>query len=109
VCRERKRVRPEKLHRKSRKFLALPPPADILSNLQTYSGWAVSLLPRVKVMMSSVSEELDFIQELRLRRWARENYVPAGEREASWHPVIHDEMNKKDRDLEPTVHFSTCA
>ena len=40
--------------------------------------------------------ELDFIEELRLRRWARENYVPAGERNDSWHPVIQEEMEKKD-------------
>jgi hypothetical protein len=60
-------------------------------------------------MMSSVSEELDFIQELRLRRWARENYVSAGERETSWHPVILDEMVKKDLELERTGNLSTCA
>jgi hypothetical protein len=47
-------------------------------------------------MISSVSAELDFIEELRLRRWARENYVPSTERKASWHPVVHEEMAKKD-------------
>jgi hypothetical protein len=52
---------------------------------------------------------LDFIQELRLRRWARENYVSAGQREASWHPVILDEMTKKDVELERTGNLSTCA
>ena len=36
---------------------------------------------------------------LRLRRWARENHVPAELRETSWHPVIHEEMAKKDVDL----------
>jgi hypothetical protein len=40
--------------------------------------------------------DVDFIEELRLRRWARENYVPSEEREDSWHPVIHHEMEKKD-------------
>jgi len=45
--------------------------------------------------MSSVAE-LDFIEELRLRRWARENYVPADDREPSWHPIVHEEMEKKD-------------
>jgi hypothetical protein len=47
-------------------------------------------------MLSSVLAEVDFIEELRLRRWAREHYVPQDQREASWHPVIHEEMNKKD-------------
>jgi hypothetical protein len=49
-----------------------------------------------RVMSSSVMAELDFIEELRLRRWARENYVPSGERKHSWHPVIREEMEKKD-------------
>lgn len=67
------------------------------------------LLLREKVMLSSVSEEVDFIQELRLRRWARENYVPAGQREDSWHPVVLDEMSRKDVELERTEHLTTCA
>ena len=57
-------------------------------------------------MLSGVLADLDFIEELRLRRWARENYVPREQRQASWHPVIHDEMGKKDHEvteLEPVV------
>jgi hypothetical protein len=46
----------------------------------------------------SVMAELDFIEELRLRRWARENYVPRGRRQGSWHPVVHEEMERKDRE-----------
>jgi hypothetical protein len=46
--------------------------------------------------MSSVAVDLDFIEELRLRRWARENYVPRGQRQTTWHPVVHQEMEKKD-------------
>ena len=46
--------------------------------------------------MSSGVLELDFIEELRLRRWARENYVPPTQRQQSWHPVVHEEMEKKD-------------
>ncbi len=42
--------------------------------------------------------ELDFIEELKLRRWARENHVPASERNRSWHPVVHEEMKLKDFD-----------
>jgi hypothetical protein len=51
-------------------------------------------------MGSGVLVELDFIQELRLRRWARENYVPSEQRDISWHPVILDEMSKKDDETE---------
>lgn len=49
-------------------------------------------------MMSIVSAELDFIEELRLRRWARENYVPRERRKASWHPVVHEEMDRKEEE-----------
>jgi len=42
---------------------------------------------------------VDLIEELRLRRWARENYCYAQARRASWHPVIHDEMRRIDEDV----------
>jgi hypothetical protein len=45
--------------------------------------------------------EVDLIEELRLRRWAWENYVPVESRSRSWHPVILDEMARKDEDVEP--------
>ena len=47
-------------------------------------------------MMSSSVVDLDLIEELRLRRWARENYVPRGQRQMGWHSVVLDEMSKKD-------------
>jgi hypothetical protein len=62
------------------------------------------------VMLSSVAAELDFIEELRLRRWARENYVPRTQRQLSWHPVILDEMDRKDLELcEAEIVCTTCA
>jgi hypothetical protein len=45
--------------------------------------------------------ELDVIEELRLRRWARENYVPRSQRQKSWHAVVHEEMASKDREQVP--------
>lgn len=50
--------------------------------------------------MSRVLEaELDFIEELRLRRWARQNYVPPEDRDTSWHPIVLDEMDKRDLEV----------
>jgi hypothetical protein len=43
-----------------------------------------------------LSADVDFIEELRLRRWARENYCFAEARLESWHPIIHDEMRRRD-------------
>ena len=42
--------------------------------------------------------EMDLIEELQMRRWARENYVPPEQRDGSWDPVIQDEMKKKDNE-----------
>lgn len=50
-------------------------------------------------MPDSVAHDVDAIKELRLRRWARKNYVPADERRNTWHPIVIDEMLRKDREL----------
>lgn len=60
-------------------------------------------------MLSSMVAEVDFIEELRLRRWAREHYVPRNQRELSWHPVIHDEMDRRDREMSEVEPVFTCA
>jgi hypothetical protein len=60
-------------------------------------------------MLSSVAAEVDFIEELRLRRWAREHYVPRNQRELSWHPVILDEMDQKDNEMSEVEPVCTCA
>ena len=60
-------------------------------------------------MPSSVGTEVDFIEELRLRRWAREHYVPHDRRESSWHPVILDEMDRKDLEQREVETICTCA
>lgn len=49
-------------------------------------------------MMSTGLADLDLIEELKLRRWARENYSPRGQRDPGLHPVILDEMDRKDRE-----------
>lgn len=58
--------------------------------------------------MPRVGAEVDFIEELKLRRWARENYVCSERREASWHPVVLDEMRRKDIETEEALTV-TCA
>lgn len=44
--------------------------------------------------------DLDPIEEIRLRTWARRNYTSESERDLEWHPVILDEMRRKDEELE---------
>jgi hypothetical protein len=61
-------------------------------------------------MLSSVAGELDFIEELRLRRWARLHYVSRGQRDLTWHPIILDEMDRKDLEKsEADEIVATCA
>jgi hypothetical protein len=60
-------------------------------------------------MTSSGLVELDFIEELRLRCWARENYVPRDKRASDWHPVVLEEMERKDRDLSEGLPTPTYA
>lgn len=46
--------------------------------------------------MIAPADSVDFVEELRLRRWARENFCYGEARQASWHPIIHDEMRRRD-------------
>jgi hypothetical protein len=83
-----------------KKFLAKGGASDISFRVSTeIESISASVVVGRMVMMSTVLGDLDFIEELRMRRWARENYVPDGKREASWHPIILDEMDKKDLEL----------
>ena len=43
-------------------------------------------------------QDVDFIQEIRLRTWARRNYVPQTDRNEDWHPVILHEMIRIDQE-----------
>jgi hypothetical protein len=48
----------------------------------------------------SQASALDLIEELRLRRWARLNYVAAEDRSPKWHAVILNEMALRDLELQ---------
>ncbi|MBW3540672.1 MAG: hypothetical protein KY476_10405 [Planctomycetes bacterium] len=52
----------------------------------------------MSVAFADVEEasEIDPIEEIRLRTWARRNYAPREERSHDWHPIILDEMERKD-------------
>lgn len=47
--------------------------------------------------------DVDPIEEFRLRRWARENYVPPSQRDRAWHPIVHEEMGRKDGETSDAV------
>lgn len=41
---------------------------------------------------------VDAVEEMRLRAWARRNYCPLDDRDNDWHPIVLDEMRRKDRE-----------
>lgn len=41
---------------------------------------------------------VDPVEEMRLRTWARKNYAPLDERDESWHPIVLEEMERKDQE-----------
>lgn len=45
-----------------------------------------------------VEGKFDVVEEMRLRTWARQNYAPTEQRDKEWHPVILDEMKRKDKE-----------
>ena len=51
-------------------------------------------------MSQEICSSVDLIEELRLRRWARENYMPLEARSESLHPIIRDEMRCRDQELD---------
>jgi hypothetical protein len=50
-------------------------------------------------MQSDSTASVDLTKELRLRRWARQNYVSAEERCFDWHAIVLDEMKRRDAEL----------
>ena len=49
-------------------------------------------------MYSSTIVDVDFVEELRLRTWARQNFVAAEDRDMEWHPVVLEEMRNIDEE-----------
>ncbi|MBM4074815.1 MAG: hypothetical protein FJ267_04140 [Planctomycetes bacterium] len=41
---------------------------------------------------------VDPVEEMRMRTWARRHYAPVQERDEKWHPIVLDEMDRKDRE-----------
>jgi hypothetical protein len=50
-------------------------------------------------MSASDSSSIDLINELQLRQWARKNYVSEESRSPDWHPVVLDEMRRRDEEV----------
>lgn len=71
-----------------------------LDDRQTPTGNNSSRRSSTAKPLAMARQELDFVAELRLRQWARANHVPAElRRDSDWHPVVLDEMRRKDADM----------
>ncbi|QDT50354.1 hypothetical protein [Symmachiella dynata] len=54
-------------------------------------------------MAGTTDVGMDVVDELRLRRWARQHHVASEERDATWHPIVLDEMRRRDSEHEMTL------
>ena len=54
-----------------------------------------------------LDSDLNLIEELWLRRWARQHYTDPEHRVPNWHPVILDEMKKKDGERQSATPHHT--
>jgi len=46
------------------------------------------------------SHDVDPVEEMKMRTWARRHYAPSEQRDDSWHPIVLDEMFRKDRETQ---------
>ena len=42
--------------------------------------------------------EVDPVEEMKMRTWARRHYAPEQDRDENWHPIVLDEMIRKDHE-----------
>lgn len=52
-------------------------------------------------MAETTDVGMDAVEELRLRRWARQHHVAPSERDNTWHPIVLDEMRRRDHEGDP--------
>ncbi len=60
-------------------------------------------------MAGRMLTDVDLLKELRLRRWARQNYVPPSQRESTWHPIVLSEMRARDAELQELLDDASAA
>ena len=48
------------------------------------------------VLEQERSFDVDAVEEMRMRTWARRHYTPAEDRSGNLHPIVLDEMLRKD-------------
>lgn len=67
-----------------------------------FSNWntLVRLFSSSKDKVLPTDGLVDLIEEMRLRTWARQNYTEPKNRAASWPNIVHDEMERRDSELE---------
>jgi hypothetical protein len=55
-------------------------------------------------------EDLDIVAELKLRQWARRNYViPELRQDDDWHQIVIDEMRLRDQELARIAPLQTVV
>lgn len=56
------------------------------------------------VLEQERSFDVDAVEEMRMRTWARRHYTPVEDRSDDLHPIVLDEMNRKDEERSYLKH-----
>jgi hypothetical protein len=67
-------------------------------NSEPFSAVEEEIVSALLMLEEVSSPDVDPIEEMRMRTWARRHYKPAEQRDGSWHPIVLDEMFRKDRE-----------
>ena len=66
-------------------------------------NWEVRRIPAPRSEDFNVSDlatpQTDLVREIRLRQWARRHFVPIDVRKSTWHPIVLDEMRRRDQEV----------
>ena len=70
----------------------------VLSQFGAVSAAEEEIVSALMMLEQVSSHDVDPIEEMRMRTWARRHYIPAEQRDGNWHPIVLDEMFRKDRE-----------
>ena len=70
------------------------------SNSEPFSAVEEEIVSALVMLDQVSSPDVDPVEEMRMRTWARRHYKPAEQRDGKWHPIVLDEMFRKDRETQ---------
>ena len=66
------------------------------------------IVSSLAVLDQECTSDVDAVEEMRMRSWARRHYTPAEDRSNNMHPIVLDEMLHKDQER-TSLNSSKCV